>query len=176
MLREEEVGPDVLQFHYLALLNVVFDLSWAGSFPHSSEDVRSPLVRPDGLQHVLGAVEAGEENQVLLLHADDVLLQSVQHQDPDSGQGQEDASKDTAEYVENHEGCQAGHVDVLHSVEPEHSDTDEGQAAVDLLTGKRVPAVEGQCEEDDEECEGGDSDDYMYDREYPDSSERIPPL
>ena len=161
MLREEEVGPDVLQFHYLALINVVFDLSWAGSFPHSSEDVRSPLVRPDRLQHVLGAVEAGEEKQVLLLHADDVLLQSVQHQDPDSGQGQEDASKDTAEYVENHEGCQAGHVDVLHGVKPEGSDADEGEAAVDLLAGEGVPRVQGEDEERHEEQEGGDSEEDL---------------
>ena len=159
--REGERGPDVLQLHSLALLNVVFDLSRTGTVPHSSEYVWSPLVSSGGLQHVLGAVEAGEEGKVLLLHDEDVLLQSVQHQDPDSGQGQQDPSKDTAEYVEDHEGGETGHVDVLHGVQPECSDTDEGEAAVDLLACEGVSRVQGEDEEPHEGEEGGDPEDDL---------------
>ena len=139
----------------------MFDLSRTGTVPHSTEDVWSPRVSSSGLQHILGAVETGEEDEVLLLHAEDVLLQSVQHQDPEGGEGQEDPSKDTAEYVEDHEGSESGHVDVLHGVQPEGADTDEGEAAVNLLAGEGVPRVQGEDEEPHEEEEGGDPEDDL---------------
>ena len=174
-VEERERQPDVLQLHPLALLNVLLDLTLTGGLPHRPEDVGRPLVSPDRLQHVLGAVEGGQDDEVLLLHAEDVLLQSVQHQDPHSGQSQQDAGKDAAEYVEDDEGGDGdtGHLHLLHRVQPEGSDGEECEATVDLLAGEGVSRVQGEGEERQEEEEGGDPDDDLQDGEDPDWGEGV---
>ena len=78
----------------------------------------------------------------------------VQHEDSDAGQNHRNQSKDAAEDVEDHEGCEAGEADPLEGVQTEHPDADEDEAAVDLLEGERVPGVEGEGEQSnkDDNC------------------------
>ena len=78
-------------------------------------------------------------------------MNSVHHEDPDTGQGHHHAGKNDPEDIEDHEWGQGDKVDRLDGVEAKETNADEHQATVDLFTGKRVARVKTECEQGDEE-------------------------
>ena len=101
--------------------------------------------------NILGAIESWQKNEILLLHEEIVVMNSVHHEDPHTGKGHHHASKDDSEDVEDHEGGEGGEVDCLDGVQAKETNANEHQATVDFLTGQRVARIKAECEEGDEE-------------------------
>ena len=99
----------------------------------------------------MSAVEFGQENEVLLFHEKIFVMNSVHHEDPDTGQGHHHAGKNDPKDIEDHEWGQGDKVDCLDGVEAKETNANEDQATVDLLTGKRVTRIKTECEQGDEE-------------------------